>query len=111
MLHVSYHCHVTGPLTSPRELSVWSINASAIFLSWQCTDEVIGGHVIQYQQSDGVMWTRHVPMTPCTFLERNISSNMSYTCMVASYNGVGTGPFSNPVTVTTPPAGNIHLSH
>ena len=92
----------------PGELFVWSINASVILLSWQCTDDVISGYVIQYQQSNSVTWTRHVAMTPCTYLEQNISSNMSYTCMVASYNEIGTGPFSDPVTVVTPPAGNIH---
>lgn len=63
--------------------------------------------MIQCQQSDGVTWTRHVAVTPCMYMEHNVSSNATYTCMVATYNENVTGPFSDSVTMATPLAGNV----
>ena len=66
--------------------------------------------MIQCQQSDGVTWTRLVAMTPCMYLEHNVSSNVTYTCMVATYNEKGTSPFSDSVTMATPLAGKCIVS-
>ena len=86
------------PVVAPKQLSTWTINESAILLSWQCTDEVKIGYIIVCQKHDDPMnyWVRNVTMG-CTQLEQGIRSNIVYTCMVASFNNIGNGPFSNRV--------------
>ena len=42
------------------------------------------------------IWVHNVTIG-CTHLEQGITSNIVYTCMVASFNNISNGPFSDPV--------------
>ena len=90
---------------APAQLSVWSVNMSAILLSWQCTDELKIGYILFCHQHDNPTnyWVQNVT-TPnsCVHLEEEgiaVGSSHVFTCMVASFNEFGFGPFSDPVNI------------
>lgn len=102
------------PLVAPGELSAWIINMSAILFSWQCTEEYKTGYIILCQQYHNMVefWIRNVTndVQPCTHLVQGIRSSIVFTCMVASFNDVGLGTFSNPVT-TAPQFDGTHVTN
>lgn len=91
---------ITVPIVAPGHLSTLIINMSSILFSWQCTDEYKTGYVIACYQSD-VHWTHNVTgTTSCLHLEHDLTRNIEFTCMVASFNEIGFGVPSNHVNVT-----------
>ena len=100
--HVLLTCYFTAPVIAPGQLSVLVINVSTILFSWQCTEEYKLGYIILCYQHDYPLnfWTRNITtMGSCHHPEYDISNDVMFTCMVASFNEIGPSQFSDPVYI------------
>ena len=101
--------HSTAPGVPPEIINVSTVNPSIIHVSWgevPCPQRngEITGYIVEYSRRGGGMQTRvNVSRDEGSTSITGLDPFTEYIIRVAAVNSIGTGPFSDPVNVTTEP--------
>ena len=101
---MSCYYNSTVPSSSPRDVTVESVNPASMMVSWRLPSPIdrngpIVGHVIQYTRvgSSDVMSVNVTSETTHTI--SGLVAYVNYSVIVAAMTVNGTGPFSDPPVV------------
>ncbi len=108
-----FYCDILvdlAPVGSPQFLRTTAVTSNSMTLEWDeivCLDQ--NGPITEYRVDYGV---DGLPITSIVTADREITltgllSDESYSVRVAGSNRVGIGPFTQPLIVLTPIAGNF----
>jgi hypothetical protein len=89
---------------APTNLTAKAVAPTQVNLAWSEASTNVTGFNIQRSSNNGKSWSTlaQVGGSVLTYSDKAVSRNKTYQYRVDAYNSVGTSPWSNVATVTTP---------